>query len=54
MVDSSNIPNAAGKIVLNFGNENEEGQIDYFSRPNNTSIFIDSGYVFMSNHTHLN
>lgn len=50
MVDSSQIPNETGKFILNYGTDTQEGPIDYFSRPNNSSIFIDSSFVFASNH----
>lgn len=50
MQDASWIPNSVGKIILNFGKQNQEGPIDYYSRPNDFSIFIDPTYNFLNDH----
>jgi hypothetical protein len=51
MQDSSNIPDSTGYICFNFGFNNEEGPIKYFSRPNNSTLQLDPSYVFTKNHT---
>ena len=50
MVDSSNIPDDVGDLILNFGTNTQEGPISYFSRPNNTTLFIDPAFVFVNDH----
>lgn len=50
MLDSSGIPDANGKIVFNFGRDNQEELIDYFGRPNNTTLLISPTHVFAKDH----
>lgn len=50
MTDSSGIPDSMGKIVFNFGMDNQEELIDYFGRPNNTTLLISPIYVFQKDH----
>lgn len=50
MNDASNIPDTIGNIVLSFGIGIQEGPIQYFSRPNNTTLFIDPAFVFAFSH----
>lgn len=51
MQDSSNVPDASGYLCFDFGFNNEEGPIKYFSRPNNSTLQLDPSYVFQRNHT---
>lgn len=51
MQDASNIPDAPGKIVFNFGRTGEEADINYFGRPNNTTLLLDPSYNFTTNHS---
>lgn len=50
MLDASLIPNAQGFLSFNFGTQTEESLIQYFGRPNNSTLFIDPGYVFQYDH----
>jgi len=49
--DSSDIPDASGYLVFNFGRANEEGPIAYRGRPTNSSLLIDPGHIFQYDHT---
>lgn len=51
MTDASNIPDDVGSIIMNFGRTTEDGPVDYFSRPNNSALFIDPSYIFTSDHS---
>jgi hypothetical protein len=51
MQDASGIPDAPGRLVFDFGNGNQEEDIKYFGRPNNTTLLIDSSYAFLKNHS---
>lgn len=51
MADASGIPDAPGRLTFNFGKNNEEVDIRYFGRPNNTSLLIDPAYVFQKDHS---
>lgn len=51
MSDASGIPDATGKVVFNYGMPNQEGPINYFGRPNNSTILLDPSYVFTKDHT---
>jgi len=51
MTDASGIPDAPGRLTFNFGRNNEEADIKYFGRPNNTSLLIDPAYVFQKDHS---
>jgi len=48
--DSSDIPDATGYVVFNFGRANEEGPIAYRGRPTNSSLLIDPGHIFQYDH----
>jgi hypothetical protein len=50
MQDASMIPDAQGRLVFNLGHNNEEADIKYFGRPNNTTLLIDPLYNFVQNH----
>lgn len=50
MLDASNIPNANGELVFNFGRNNEEGPVEYFGRPNNSTLLISPTYIFQNDH----
>lgn len=49
-IDSSDIPNAPGFLVFDFGTDNEEGPVPYISRPDNSHLVIDPGYQFTKTH----
>lgn len=51
MQDASGIPDTTGKVVFNYGMPNQEGPINYFGRPNNSTILLDPSYVFTKDHT---
>jgi hypothetical protein len=51
MQDASGIPDAPGRLVFDFGNGNQEEDIKYFGRPNNTTLLIDSSYAFLKDHS---
>lgn len=51
MTDASNIPDNVGSIIMNFGRNTQDGPIDYFSRPNNSALFIDPSFVFVNDHS---
>jgi len=51
MTDASGIPDQAGEISFNFGRNNEESQVKYFGRPNNTTLLINPAYTFLQDHT---
>jgi len=50
ITDASDFPNEPGQFILNFGRANQEGPIDYNSRPNNASLLIDASYTFEKEH----
>ena len=50
MEDASNIPDDSGEIVLSYGTSNEE-KIEYFGRPNNSTLLIDPSYTFLKDHS---
>ncbi len=50
MQDASQIPDATGFLVFNFGRSNQESLVKYFGRPNNTTLLIDPVHVFAENH----
>jgi hypothetical protein len=49
-VEVNDIPNAEGQLIFDFGTENQEGPIRYFSKPSSSTIAIDPSYVFEKNH----
>jgi hypothetical protein len=49
--DASAIPDAPGKLIFNFGYKTEEEGIEYFGRPNNTTLLLDSSYNFLYDHS---
>jgi hypothetical protein len=51
LVDSSGIPDGLGRLIFSFGLGNEEADVRYFSRPNNTSLLLDPSYTFLQNHS---
>jgi len=50
LTDASDFPNQPGQFIINYGRNNQEGPIDYNSRPNNSSLLIDASYVFEREH----
>jgi len=50
LADASSFPNQPGKFILNFGKANQEGPIDYNSRPNNSTLLIDASHIFENEH----
>lgn len=50
LADASSFPNTPGKFLINFGKSNQEGPIDYNSRPNNNTLLIDASHIFQFTH----
>ncbi len=50
LADVSSFQNSPGKFMLNFGRTNQEGPINYNSRPNNSTLLIDASHIFDSDH----
>ncbi len=50
LTDASDFPNQPGQFIINYGRNNQEGPIDYNSRPNNSSLLIDASHVFEKEH----
>jgi hypothetical protein len=50
MQDASNIPDTPGLLAFNIGHNNEEAQIKYFGRPNNSTLLLDPSYNFQFDH----
>jgi len=50
MQDASNIPDASGKLVFNLGKDNQEELVDYFGRPNNTTLLVSPTHIFQKDH----
>ena len=50
VADASSFPNSPGKLLFNFGRSNQEGPINYNSRPNNSTLLIDASHVFENEH----
>jgi len=50
MSDASGIPDAVGRIVFNFGRQNQENLVRYFGRPNNSTLLVDPSYTFLEDH----
>jgi hypothetical protein len=50
MSDASGIPNTPGQVVFSFGRNNQEGPIEYFGRPNNTTLLLSPTYIFQKEH----
>jgi len=48
--DASQFPNQPGLFLINFGRADQEGPIQYNSRPNNSSLLIDASYIFQKAH----
>jgi len=51
MSDSSNVLDQEGYLCFNYGFDNQEGPVRYFSRPNNHTLKLDPGYTFSKNHS---
>jgi hypothetical protein len=49
--DSSQFPNQPGLFLINFGRGDQEGPIQYNSRPNNSTLLIDASYIFQQAHS---
>jgi hypothetical protein len=49
-VEPNDIPSEEGRLIFDFGTENQEGPVRYFFKPNDTSISIDPSYVFQKEH----
>ena len=50
VVNASSFPNKPGKILIDFGRSQQEGPINYNSRPNNSTLLIDASHVFQKEH----
>lgn len=48
--DASQFPNQPGLFLINFGRKDQEGPIQYNSRPNNATLLIDASYIFQKEH----
>ncbi len=48
--NAANFPNQPGLLLLNFGRNDQEGPIQYNSRPNNSTLLIDASYIFQKEH----
>lgn len=48
--NASSFPNRPGLMLLNFGRNDQEGPIQYNSRPNNSTLLIDASYIFQTQH----
>jgi hypothetical protein len=48
--DASQFPNQPGLFLINFARADQEGPIQYNSRPNNSSLLIDASYIFQKAH----
>lgn len=51
MQDASGITNTIGKVVFDYGRSGQEGPINYYGRPNNSTLFLDPTYAFTKNHS---
>ncbi len=49
--DASDIPNEPGYLCFNFGKNNEENLVPYISRPNNSTIIVNSTHTFLKAHS---
>lgn len=47
---ASNFPLTGGKIIMDFGKDNQEEPISYITVPNSNTILIDPGYSFQFTH----
>lgn len=50
-VTSNNIPNEQGRLIFDFGTEQQEGPVRYFFKPSDSSIALDPSYVFKHVHS---
>ena len=50
MIEASRIPDTTGLVTFNFSKMNEEKEVRYFGRPNNSTLLIDPSYTFLQNH----
>lgn len=50
LANAGNFPNAPGRLLLDFGRNNQEGPVLYTSRPNNSTLLIDASYQFQNDH----
>lgn len=48
--DSSQIPDLPGKLIFEFGTDNEEGPVPYIARPSSNTLIIDPSYKFEKTH----
>lgn len=51
VADASDIPNTSGYIVIDYGNDLQEGPILYRGRPTNSSLLLNPSYIFQKTHT---
>lgn len=47
---ASDIPDAPGTLIFDWGKTGEEQPVPYIGRPNANTLLIDPGHVFQSNH----
>jgi len=50
MTEASRIPDTTGRVTFNLGRTNEEKEVRYFGRPNNSTLLIDPSYTFTEDH----
>jgi hypothetical protein len=50
MQNTTQFPDAEGFLMLNWGEENQEGPIRYFGRPSSGSLLVDPSYKFKQDH----
>ena len=48
--NAAGFPNSPGKVLFDFGRNNQEGPIAYSSRPNNATLLIDASHTFQYDH----
>lgn len=48
--DASEIPNAPGYLIFDFGNGHQEEPVPYIGRPNDSTLLLDPSYVFETLH----
>lgn len=48
--DSSEFPDAQGKLIIGFGTSHQEGPVPYISKPSNSTIRINPAYKFKNEH----
>lgn len=50
VANASSFPNRPGRLLFNFGRSEQEGPVQYNSRPNNSTLLIDASHIFQNEH----